>query len=82
VKNKIVYDSCNCNIRTAGRFNRFKASEKAIDGKLLTEDSIAKCVEHFVPKFHSDIKYSEEYREKVAKVFLGDMLNEAKEEMK
>ena len=82
VKNNIINDSVIVISGTAGRFNRFKASEKAIDGKPLTEETIAKCLEHFSPKFHSDIKYSEEYREKVAKVFLGDMLNEAKEEMK
>jgi CO/xanthine dehydrogenase FAD-binding subunit len=63
-----------------GRFHRFKPSEKALDGKPLTVESIAKCCEHFTPKFHSDIKYSEEYREKVAKVFLNDMLIDLMEE--
>lgn len=82
VKNNIIEDSVIVITGTAGRLHRFKSSEKAIDGKPLTEESIAKCLEHFSPKFHSDIKYSEEYREKVARVFLGDLLNEAKEELK
>jgi len=82
VKNKIIEDSAIVITGTAGRYHRFKASEKALDGKPLSEESIAKCLEHFSPKFHSDYKYSEEYREKVAKVYLVDLLNEAKEEMK
>jgi len=82
VKNKIVNDSVIVISGTTQRFHRFKLSEKAIDGKPLTEETIEKCLEHFSPKFHSDFKYSEEYREKVSKVYLNDLLNEAKEEMK
>lgn len=82
VTNKIVNESVIVISGTAGRLHRFKLSEKAIDGKPLTAESIAKCLEHFSPKFHSDIKYSEEYREKVAKVFLDDLLNEAMGELK
>jgi len=82
IKKNAINDSVIVISGTTGRFHRFKASEKAIDGKSLTEETIAKCLEHFAPKFHSDIKYSEAYREKVAKVFLGDLLNEAKEELK
>ena len=82
IKKSVVNDSVIVISGTMGRFHRFKASEKAIDGKPLTEETIAKCLEHFTPKFHSDYKYSEAYREKVAKVFLGDMLNDAKEELK
>jgi CO/xanthine dehydrogenase FAD-binding subunit len=82
IKNKIINDPVIVISGTAGRLHRFKSSEKAIDGKPLTEETIANCVEHFTPKFHSDYKYSEEYREKVAKVFLNDLLNEAREEMK
>ena len=62
-----------------GRFHRFKASEKALDGKPLSAESITRCCEHFTPKFHSDIKYSEEYRERVSRVFLADMLAEMME---
>ncbi len=82
VKNKIVTDPVIVITGTAGRLHRFKSSEKAIDGKPLTDETIALSVGHFSPKFHSDIKYSEEYREKVAKVFLGDLLSEIREELK
>ena len=82
VKNNIVLDSRVVITGVKGRFHRFKLSEKALKGNSLTEEVIAKSAESFVPKFHSDYKYSPEYRERIAKVYFIDIVNELKEEMK
>ena len=82
VKNKIVVDSRIVITGVKGRFHRFKLSEKAFKGNALTEEVIAKSSEHFTPKFHTDYKYSPEYREHIAKVYFNDIVNELKEEMK
>jgi CO/xanthine dehydrogenase FAD-binding subunit len=82
VKNKIVMDSRVVITGVKGRFHRFKLSEKAFKGNPLTEEVIAKSIEHFTPKFHTDYKYSPKYREHVAKVYFIDIINELKEEMK
>jgi CO/xanthine dehydrogenase FAD-binding subunit len=82
VKNNIVSDSRVVITGVKGRFHRFKLSEKALKGNSLTEEVIAKSAESFTPKFHSDYKYSPEYRERIAKVYFVDIVNELKEEMK
>ena len=82
VKNKIIMDSRIVITGVKGRFHRFKLSEKALNGNALTEEVIAKSNEYFTPKFHTDYKYSPEYREHVAKVYFNDIVNELKEVMK
>jgi CO/xanthine dehydrogenase FAD-binding subunit len=82
VKDKIVLDSRIVITGVKGRFHRFKLSEKAFKGNTLTEEIIAKSNDYFTPKFHSDYKYSPEYREHIAKVYFNDIVNELKEEMK
>jgi CO/xanthine dehydrogenase FAD-binding subunit len=81
-KNNIIQDSRVVITGVKGRYHRFKLSEKALIGNSLTPEVIAKSEESFSPKFHSDYKYSPEYREHVAKVYFNDILNELKEEMK
>jgi CO/xanthine dehydrogenase FAD-binding subunit len=82
IKNKEVIDARVVITGVKGRFHRFKNSEKALIGSSLSEESIAKSSESFIPKFHSDYKYSPEYREHVAKVYYIDIVNELKKEMK
>ena len=82
VKDKTVVDSRIVITGVKGRFHRFKLSEKAFKGNMLSDDVIAKSIEHFTPKFHSDYKYSPEYREHIAKVFFNDIVNELKEVIK
>ncbi|MDR3609350.1 MAG: FAD binding domain-containing protein [Ignavibacteriaceae bacterium] len=82
VKNNIVVDARVVITGVTGRFHRFKSSEKALIGNALTDDIITKSSEYFTPKFHSDYKYSPEYREHVAKVYYNDIVNELKKEMK
>jgi CO/xanthine dehydrogenase FAD-binding subunit len=82
VKDKIIMDSRIVITGVTGRFHRFKLSEKAFKGNALTEEVVAKSNEHFTPKFHTDYKYSPEYREHIAKVYFNDIVNELKEEMK
>jgi CO/xanthine dehydrogenase FAD-binding subunit len=82
VKNKIVLDSRVVITGVKGRFHRFKLSEKAFKGNAITDEVLAKSTEYFTPKFHTDYKYSPEYREHIAKVYFNDIVNELKEEMK
>jgi CO/xanthine dehydrogenase FAD-binding subunit len=82
VKDKIVIDSRVVITGVKGRFHRFKLAEKALNGNSLTEEVISKSNEYFTPKFHSDYKYSPEYRERIAKVYFNDIVNELKEDMK
>ena len=82
VKGKVVMVSRIVITGVKGRFHRFKQSEKALNGNTLTDEVIAKSNEYFTPKFHTDYKYSPEYREHIAKVYFNDIVNELKEEMK
>jgi CO/xanthine dehydrogenase FAD-binding subunit len=82
VKDKVVLDSRIVITGVKGRFHRFKLSEKAFKGNILSEEVITKSNEHFTPKFHSDYKYSPEYREHIAKVYFNDIVNELKEVIK
>lgn len=82
VKDKVVLDSRIVITGVKGRFHRFKLSEKVFKGNILSDDVIAKSNEHFTPKFHSDYKYSPEYREHIAKVYFNDIVNELKEVIK
>lgn len=56
------------------RFKRFKSAESVFIEKELHPELIEKAVKHFTPKFVADYKYSEEYKETVAKVYFKDLL--------
>jgi CO/xanthine dehydrogenase FAD-binding subunit len=78
-KDKIIQDTRIVITGVKGRFHRFKLSEKMFKGYSITQDLIAKSLEHFTPKFHNDYKYSADYREQVAKVYFTDIVNELRE---
>jgi CO/xanthine dehydrogenase FAD-binding subunit len=82
VKGDVVIDSRIVITGVKGRFHRFKLSEKVFNGNTLAEEVLAKSNESFTPKFHTDYKYSPEYREHVAKVYFNDIVNELKEVIK
>lgn len=56
------------------RFKRFKAAENIFIEKELHPELIEKAVKHFTPKFVSDYKYSDVYKESVSKVYFTDLL--------
>jgi CO/xanthine dehydrogenase FAD-binding subunit len=81
MKEGVVEDSRIVITGVKGRYHRFKLAEKVLAGKPLSEQNIEKSAHHFIPKFHSDFRYSAEYKEHTAKVFFTDMMNNLRREL-
>lgn len=76
INKKIVEEAHIVITGVKSRFKRFKSAESVFIGKELSLDLIEKSAKHFNPKFVSDYKYSEEYKENVARVYFKDILND------
>ncbi len=76
MKKDIIEDARLVITGVQGRFKRFKKAENVFTGNKLLPGIIQEAEKFISPKFIPDYKYSAAYKEKVARVYFKDILDE------
>ncbi|MGE5430870.1 MAG: FAD binding domain-containing protein [Syntrophomonadaceae bacterium] len=61
-----------------GRFKRFLKAEKMLSGRTMDDMPLENVLKHINPGFISDYKFSAGYKDKTARIYFMDLLNELK----